>query len=229
MKIGVVGVGAVGETCAHGLVASNVATELVLLNRTIKTAVAIELDLRQARAWRGNLLTESGPLIPLDPVVGCDLLVLAVGPRLWREQLRADIALESAKILMDSGLVGELGRLRDALPPILVVTNPVEPMVTWLWERTGISPSRLFGLGTTVDSARFSMHVANRLDVDARSAWTTLVGEHGPGVLIAGSGQLAGVVERAELTRHEATAELLTKSRVVPTVSRKSLQRTLIV
>ncbi|RLA49280.1 MAG: hypothetical protein DRQ98_14130, partial [Gammaproteobacteria bacterium] len=43
---------------------------LVLLNRTVETAVAVERDLRQARAWRGSLITESGPLDCLDPVLG---------------------------------------------------------------------------------------------------------------------------------------------------------------
>lgn len=82
MKVAIVGVGSVGETCAHALVASDVASELVLLNRTVETAVAIERDLRQARAWRGNLVTESGPIDNLEPVLGCDLVVLTLGPRL---------------------------------------------------------------------------------------------------------------------------------------------------
>lgn len=84
--------------------------------------------------------------------------------------------------------------MRSQLPPVLVVTNPVEPIVTWLWEQTGIAPSELFGLGTTVDAARLSMHIGNRVGVSARSAWTTLVGEHGEGLIIAGHGSLSGVV-----------------------------------
>ncbi|RLB61763.1 MAG: hypothetical protein DRI90_10630 [Deltaproteobacteria bacterium] len=138
--------------------------------------------------------------------------MLAVGPRLWGDEERSDVATKSADILATkSRVVDEMKRLGSQLPPVLVVTNPVEPIVTWLWRRTGLAPNRLFGLGATVDSARFSLHIGSRLDVSARSAWTTLVGEHGPGVLAAGHGRLAGIVPPIELERAEKRALVLAK------------------
>jgi L-lactate dehydrogenase len=211
MKVAIIGTGAVGETCAHALVTSGLASEFVLLNRTRESAVVVERDLRQARAWHGNLITEQGDAADLEQVIGCELAVLTVGPRLWGDQTRPKVAPRSAELLTECGIVAKMKDLAFELPPILVVTNPVEPIVTWLWRKTGIVPTKLFGLGATVDSARFSLHVGSRFDVSAASAWTTLAGEHGDGLIPAGPAALAGIVPTSVLERAEKGAMALAK------------------
>ncbi len=70
----------------------------------------------------------------------------------------------------------------NVLPVLLVVTNPVEATVTWLAELTEWDRSRIMGLGTTVETARFSRFLADTLNVDATSVWTEIIGEHGDAI-----------------------------------------------
>ncbi|MFC1611156.1 hypothetical protein ACFL6C_09365 [Myxococcota bacterium] len=188
MRIAIVGLGAVGEACAHALTASEVARSLVLLNRTENVAPAIAADLRQARAWGRPLDTEVGSLDDWTLLQGCDLLLLTMGARLRGDQDRSAIAVSTASLIRGNeecpGFLQGLKQLResqdeDSVPIVLVISNPVEATVTWLLEQTEWPRHRMFGLGTTVESARFSGFLAQELDVDAGSVWVDVVGEHG--------------------------------------------------
>jgi len=112
--------------------------------------------------------------------------------------------------LRDSGVVERLREVAGSETAVLVVSNPVELMVTWLQEETGISSSRLFGLGTTVESARLSQHLAGRLDVDADSVWVHVLGEHGPQFVLPDSGRLGSLESPEALTRGLEHARLRT-------------------
>jgi L-lactate dehydrogenase len=117
------------------------------------------------------------------------VIVLTAGPRLRGDETRAQKAVQTARLLTDgdqNSIVSALANHRqaagDACPVLLVVTNPVEATVTWLAEQTGWPPSRILGLGTTVETARFSRLLADKLNVDAASVWTEIIGEHGPDI-----------------------------------------------
>lgn len=201
MRIAVVGLGSVGETCAHALVASNVVRRLVLVNRTVDVADAIARDLRQARAWDRRLETEVHSLEEPGVFGGCDLVILTLGPRLRGSQSRRDVATKALAMYEKSGLVDRLMEVTDdESPSVLVVTNPVEVATTWLPEKTGLHPRRVFGLGTTVESARLSQHLAALLDVDAASAWVHVLGEHGSGIVIPDQGRLTALEDPAKLS-----------------------------
>ncbi len=187
MRVAVVGLGAVGEACAHALTASEVTRSLVLLNRTEGVAPAIAADLRQARAWGRPLDTEVGSLNDWAKLQRCDLLVLTLGARLRGDQARSELARSTASLLRGSeeqpGFLQSLRRLLDSdaasAPLVLVVSNPVEATVTWLASETSWPEHRMFGLGTTVESARYSGFLGQELNVDAGSVWVDIIGEHG--------------------------------------------------
>lgn len=189
MRIAVVGLGAVGEACALTLTVSEVARSLVLLNRSENVAPAIAADLRQARAWGQPLDTEVGALTDWQLLHGCDLILLTLGTRLKGDQKRSEMAASTASLLRgrgeekEKGFLRSLRKLKEAageheVPLVLVISNPVEATVSWLVQQTGWPRQRMFGLGTTVESARFSGFLAEELDVDAHSVWVDIVGEH---------------------------------------------------
>lgn len=187
MRIAVVGLGAVGEACAHALTASEVARSLVLLNRTEGVAPAIAADLRQARAWGRPLDTEVGSPTDWQKLKGCELIVLTLGARLKGDQDRSEMAKSTAAVIRGNeqrpGFLQSLKTLLaddpDATPIVVVVSNPVEATVTWLLQETAWPRARMLGLGTTVESARFSGFLAEELNVDAGSVWMDIIGEHG--------------------------------------------------
>ncbi|MCU0694859.1 MAG: hypothetical protein MUF54_26090, partial [Polyangiaceae bacterium] len=123
---------------------------------------------------------------------GCDVIIVAAGPRLRGGEKRDEKAADAAMLLSGEpgksiveALTNHTAAERERSTPhdessiLLVVTNPVEGIVTWLAERTGWDRRRIVGLGTAVESARFSRMLADRLNVDAGSVWTELIGEHG--------------------------------------------------
>ena len=97
------------------------------------------------------------------------------------------MAKSTASLLRgDEGHPGFLRSLKELLaddekaaPIVLVVSNPVEATVTWLFNETGWPRERMCGLGTTVESARYSGFLAQELNVDAGSVWMDIIGEHG--------------------------------------------------
>lgn len=184
MRVTIIGLGAVGEACAHLLVSRDIVHHLVLANRGLDLPKAIKMDLEQSRAW--SIPLNVSVAYPWDEraLRDADLIVLTAGPRLSGGESRADKAKQTAEIL--TGKPGE--SIVDALKEnakealLLVVTNPVEATVTWLQSRLDFPRERIFGLGCTVETARFSRLLADSLNVDAQSVWTEIVGEHGPAI-----------------------------------------------
>src|SRR5437773_2597478 len=99
MKIAVIGVGAVGEACAHLLVGTGTARSLVLANRNIEVADAVRMDLEQSRSWTTPLSAVAVQPWRKDAFRGCDVLILSAGPRLRGDESRAQKARETASLL----------------------------------------------------------------------------------------------------------------------------------
>ncbi|MDW8172477.1 MAG: L-lactate dehydrogenase, partial [Anaerolineae bacterium] len=78
---------------------------------------------------------------------------------------------------------------------IVVATNPVDIM-THLAARYaaeyGIGPGRVFGSGTTLDSARFRSLLARHVGVDPQHVHAYVVGEHGDSEVLAWSSATVG-------------------------------------
>ncbi len=133
--------------------------------------------------------------------MGCNVIVVAAGPKLRGTETRAEKAEESARLLKGDEAGSILGALSahvkrtDGNPKdlgvLLIVTNPVEATVTWVAEQTRWPRNRIIGLGTTVETARFSRFLADDLDVDATSVWTDIIGEHGTSIEIRDEAALA--------------------------------------
>ena len=185
MRVRIIGIGGVGEATAHLLVSRGIARSLVLANRNLDVAEAVRMDLEQSRSW-GAPLSQAAALPWHQGLFdGCDVVILTAGPRLRGNETRDAKAAETARILRGRGeksivaaLSNHVKRGTDAAI-LLVVTNPVEATVTWLAEATGWPKKRIVGLGTTVETARFSRFLADQLGVDPTSVWTEIVGEHG--------------------------------------------------
>lgn len=182
MNVAIVGLGAVGETAAHTLVLTDTAARLVLVNRTIEKATAIGADLKQARPWGRALTVEPRERSAPEILSECALVVTTLGPRLQKGQERKDKFADARVAYEKAGLPDTLKALveRGDPPIVLVVTNPVEPMVTWLQRATGYPAERLIGLGCTVESARLAAHEGDRRRVAPRDVGLHVVGEHGP-------------------------------------------------
>jgi L-lactate dehydrogenase len=192
-KVGVVGVGAVGQACAFALVLRGSCREIVLVDRTAERATAAATDMRYGA--------------PLSPVVE-----ITAGD--WSDLAGADVVLICAGVNEKDGGATDRddaqGRLklletngfvyRDVVPRIVAVapdavlvavTDPPDPLADLTRALAG--HDRVLSTGTTIDTLRFRVHVAAGLGVHPSAIEGLVVGEHGTSeVMLWSSVRVAG-------------------------------------
>lgn len=195
MKVGVIGVGAVGSAATLAMLTGAVAREIVLVDRNEARARAVALDMRYGT-----------PLVvpPVDvragdygDLAGADLLVVTAGANEASGGAtdRADPLGRLRLLETNAGIYRDLiPSLVDAAPEatIMVVTDPPDPLADLT--RTLAGHDRVFSTGTELDSLRFRVHLGEHLGVCAADVQAYVVGEHGTTeVLLWSSARVAGV------------------------------------
>ena len=193
-KVGVVGVGAVGQACAFALVLRGSCREIVLVDRTAARATAVATDMRYGA--------------PLSPTVEI------TGGGDWGELAGAGVVLICSGVNEKGGGATDRddprGRLklldtnasvyRDVVPRIVAaapdavlvaVTDPPDPLADLT--RTLAGHDRVLSTGTTIDTLRFRVHIAAQLGVHPSAIEGLVVGEHGTSeVMLWSSVRVAG-------------------------------------
>lgn len=176
-KVAVIGMGNVGSTVAHYIVANGFADDLVLIDTNEKKVNADALDFKDAMA---NLLYHTNIFVnDYSQLKDTDVIVSAIGDIKLEDNPNADrfaelpftrkAVPEVAKKIKESGFNGK----------IVVITNPVDVITSIYQSVTGLPKEHVMGTGTLLDSARMKRAVADRLNVDPRSVEGYNLGEHG--------------------------------------------------
>lgn len=176
-KVAVIGMGNVGATVAHYIVANGFADDLVLIDKNEAKVNADALDFKDAMA---NLLHHTNIFVnDYQQLKDTDVIVSALGDIKLEDNPNADrfaelpftrkAVPEVAKKIKESGFNGK----------IVVITNPVDVITSIYQSVTGLPKEHMLGTGTLLDSARMKRAVADRLHVDPRSVEGYNLGEHG--------------------------------------------------
>lgn len=176
MKVGIVGSGFVGATAGYALVMSGVGRELVFVDKSAARAEAEADDIRHAVPFAHPLDVRAGGYGELQ---GCRAVVICAGVGQRSGETRLDLLRRNAAVFAE--VVPQV--LANAPEAVLVVaTNPVDVM-THLAARfaaaCGTPAGRVFGSGTTLDTARFRTLLATHCGVDPHHVHAHVVGEHG--------------------------------------------------
>lgn len=176
MKFGVVGSGLVGATAAYALVVRGVGREIVLVDKNEARAIAEADDIRHAVPFAHALEVRAGGYADLD---GCQAVVLCAGVGQKPGETRLQLLQRNAAVFREV-VPGVLRHAPDAV--VVVATNPVDVM-THLAARyaaeLGVPAGRVFGSGTTLDTARFRSLLGARCGVDSHHVHAHVIGEHG--------------------------------------------------
>ncbi|KAL3946140.1 L-lactate dehydrogenase [Lentilactobacillus hilgardii] len=177
-KIGVIGMGHVGSTVAHYIVADGFADDLVLIDTNEKKVNADATDFEDAMS---NLPVHTNLIInDYSALKDADVVISAVGNiGLQKDNKEHDRFIELpftkkavksvSQKLKDSGFSG-----------ILVnITNPCDVITTMYQHFTGFPKNRVIGTGTLLDSSRMRRAVSAELKIDPRSVTGYNLGEHG--------------------------------------------------
>ena len=176
-KVGVIGMGNVGSTVAHYIVAMGFADDLVLIDKNEAKVKADALDFEDAMA---NLPFHTNITVnDYSALKDADVIVSALGNIKLQDNPNADRFAELpftrqavkkvAQKIKESGFKGK----------IVAITNPVDVITSLYQKITGLPKNHVLGTGTLLDSARMKRAVAERLNLDPRSVDGYNLGEHG--------------------------------------------------
>ncbi|MGN6751341.1 MAG: lactate/malate family dehydrogenase [Intrasporangium sp.] len=208
MKVGVIGVGAVGSAATMALLARGCAREIVLVDQNTARANGVALDMDYGLPLLPPVDLRSGGAADL---AGADLLIItagvneAAGGATDRSDPSGRLRLLARNAAIYRGLVPELVAAAPAAT-IMVVTDPPDPLAELT--RVLAGHGRVFSTGTVLDSLRFRVHLGRVLRLSAGDVQAHVVGEHGTSeVLLWSSANVAGVPVLDILTRHGGRVE----------------------
>lgn len=179
MKLGIVGAGNVGAACAFAAVTRGSAREIVLVNRTRKTAEAVATDLRYG--------TPLGPKVEItdgnyDALAGAAVVIITSGVNekkggaTDRKDPKGRLRLLDKNAQIYSDIVP---RIVAAAPQaiLLAVTDPPDPLADVA--RAAAKHERVLSAGTYLDSQRFRVHLGKYFGADPAYVEAQVVGDHG--------------------------------------------------
>lgn len=174
-KITVVGPGRVGESTAQILAKEELCQELVLIGAHAEKAQGIALDIQESAPLFGFDTRVSGGANP-EAMSGSDLVIICAGQARTPGMDRNDL-LEANLPIISSITDNVVQYAPNAL--ILMITNPVDVLTYHVWQQTGWSRNRVFGLSGVLDSTRMASFVALETGFSVKDISALVLGGHG--------------------------------------------------
>jgi L-lactate dehydrogenase len=209
-KIGIIGTGAVGCACAMAAINRGSAREIVLVNRTRKTAEAVATDLRYGTPVTPKVEITDGDY---DALKGAAVVMITSGVNEKTggatdrsdPQGRLRLLDKNAAIYRDI-----VPRIVRAAPEavLLIVTDPPDPLADIARDaarETGVD-ARVISAGTFLDTMRFKVHLGKHFGVDPAGVEAQVIGDHGTSqVFLWSSARIGGVPVEALLKQRGET------------------------
>ncbi len=174
-KLTVVGAGYVGMSCALLAAQKELASEIVLIDVIAGRAKGIALDLSQMGAIEGFGARVVGSGDPAA-TAGSDLVIVTAGLARKPGMSRSDLLATNGKIVRE---VADYVRELSPESVVIVVTNPLDPMVHLMRVATGFPARRVIGMAGVLDSARFSLFIAEASGTSVQDVDAMVLGAHG--------------------------------------------------
>jgi len=176
-KIAVIGMGHVGSTVAHYIVAGGFADDLVLIDPKTEKVTADAIDFEDAMP---NLPTHTNIIVnDYSELKDTDVIISALGNIKLQDNPNndrfAELPFTSAQVKDVAGKIKASGF--NGI--IVAITNPVDVITSIYQAVTGLPKNHVIGTGTLLDSARMKRAVAKELHLDSRSVTGYNLGEHG--------------------------------------------------
>lgn len=197
MRVGIIGMGRVGTSVAMSLLACTDLRELYVNDLCETLAAGEAMDLVHGGPFLHAAVVRA---TPLEDMHACDAVVIAAGRNGRPGESRLDLLRDNGAIIRSLG-----ERLRGHRGLLIMVTNPVDVLTHVLLEASGLSPSRVLGTGTLLDTARIRHLVGLQLAVSPQSVHLNVLGEHGDSqVAVFSSASIGNVSLRAWPSWHAA-------------------------
>ena len=173
-KISVIGSGQIGSTIAL-LIGQKDLGDVYLFDIVEGLPQGKALDLSHCMA----LLSSSCKIVGENDyryLADSDIVVITAGVPRKPEMSRSDLLTINAKIV---GSVAENVSRYCPNAFVICITNPLDAMVHYFKEKTGIPKNMVCGMSGVLDSARFKYHLSELLEVKPSDISAIVIGGHG--------------------------------------------------
>ncbi|MDD5108938.1 MAG: malate dehydrogenase [Candidatus Omnitrophica bacterium] len=178
MKISIIGAGNVGSLTAMRIAQDGLG-DVLLIDVVKGLAYGKSLDLEDARPLLRYNYNISGS-DDISRIKDSDIIVVTAGLARKPGMSREELLVKNAQILKGVCLnIKELAK--QAI--VIVVTNPLDIMTLYALKITGFGPSKLFGMGISLDTARFVNLIAGELNLPVTDIEALVIGAHGETML----------------------------------------------
>jgi len=188
-KIALIGAGNIGGTMAH-LCALKGLGDVVLYDVIEGLPQGKALDLLQSAPIE-NFDAQIIGTTKYEDIAGADVCIVTAGIVRKPGMSRDDLLGTNAKIMRQ---VAEGIRTYAPDAFVIVITNPLDSMVTLAKRATGFPKNRVVGQSGILDSSRYRTFVAQELKVSVASVSAVVLGGHGDDMVpVRSSCQVCGV------------------------------------
>ena len=173
-KVAVVGCGRVGITAAYTMFLKNTINEIILYDRNPERIAAERLDFLHSLSFLGK--TQVTVAKDTTDLKESDVIIYATGASQEPGETRLDLVKKNSEIL-EALLPKLLEQAPDAT--IIMVANPVDILTYKAYKIAKNKRGKIFGSGTTLDTARFRYYLSESLSVSPINIHGYILGEHG--------------------------------------------------
>src|SRR5580765_4913372 len=180
MKVTIIGGGGrVGSCAAFALQCAGLVPEMQLLDANKDMAEGEALDLLHGSAFAGDQRIYAGDYYR---AADSDIFLITAGLRRKPDESRLDLINRNVTLfvqILDS--IKAAGFRKDA--HVFVVSNPVDILTQLAVRKLGLPWQQVYGLGTMLDTCRFSSFIADELKLAPTQVKALILGEHGDSML----------------------------------------------
>lgn len=173
-KIALIGAGNIGGTLAHLCVLKGLG-DVVLFDVIEGMPQGKALDMLEAGPIEGYDAGITGTNDYRD-IAGADVCIVTAGVARKPGMSRDDLLNINCQIMSDVS-----NSIREYAPDafVIVITNPLDAMVTLTRRVTGFPKNRVVGQAGVLDSARYRTFIAQELNVSVQNVTAMVLGGHG--------------------------------------------------
>ena len=185
MKVTIIGGGGrVGSCAAFALQCAGLVPEIQILDANKDMAEGEALDLLHGSAFAGDQRIYAG-----DYARAADSGIFLITAGLRRKPDESRLDLINRNVVLFNQILESIkaaGLRKEA--HVFVVSNPVDILTQLAVQRLGLPWNQVYGLGTMLDTSRFSSFIAAELKLAATQVKALILGEHGDSMVPIWSG-----------------------------------------